>query len=110
MYDGIDLCPDTPAGAHVDAKGCPIESEVTHDGVVVLFEKSSFRLPFVPPALDNHGNVIVSLGELSKWLAAQAEERGVRIATETPAEIALSILAEVIKVRRGGEAASLSGH
>jgi len=35
---------------------------------------------------------------------------GLDIATETPAEIALSILAEVIKVRRGGEALSLSGH
>jgi xanthine dehydrogenase accessory factor len=35
---------------------------------------------------------------------------GLDIATETPAEIALSILAEVIKVRRGGNAASLSGH
>jgi len=35
---------------------------------------------------------------------------GLDIATETPAEIALSILAEVTKVRRGGKAASLSGH
>ena len=35
---------------------------------------------------------------------------GLDIATETPAEIALSILAEVVKVRRGGKAASLSGH
>jgi xanthine dehydrogenase accessory factor len=35
---------------------------------------------------------------------------GLDIATETPAEIALSILAEMIKVRRGGKAASLSGH
>jgi xanthine dehydrogenase accessory factor len=35
---------------------------------------------------------------------------GLDIATETPAEIALSILAEIIKVRRGGKAASLSGH
>jgi xanthine dehydrogenase accessory factor len=35
---------------------------------------------------------------------------GLDIATETPAEIALSILAEVVKVRRGGNAASLSGH
>jgi xanthine dehydrogenase accessory factor len=34
---------------------------------------------------------------------------GLDIATETPAEIALSIMAEVIKVRRGGKAASLSG-
>ena len=35
---------------------------------------------------------------------------GLDIATETPAEIALSILGEVIKVRRGGKAASLSDH
>ena len=35
---------------------------------------------------------------------------GLDIATETPAEIALSILGEIIKVRRGGKAASLSGH
>lgn len=35
---------------------------------------------------------------------------GLDIGTETPAEIALSILAEVVKVRRGGTAASLSGH
>jgi xanthine dehydrogenase accessory factor len=35
---------------------------------------------------------------------------GLDIATETPGEIALSILAEVVKVRRGGKAASLSGH
>ena len=35
---------------------------------------------------------------------------GLDIATETPPEIALSILAEIIKVRRGGKAASLSGH
>jgi xanthine dehydrogenase accessory factor len=34
---------------------------------------------------------------------------GLDIATETPAEIALSILGEIIKVRRGGKAASLSG-
>ena len=35
---------------------------------------------------------------------------GLDIATETPAEIALSILGEIIKVRRGGSAASLSRH
>lgn len=35
---------------------------------------------------------------------------GLDIATETPAEIALSILGEVVKIRRGGKAASLSGH
>jgi xanthine dehydrogenase accessory factor len=48
-------------------------------------------------------------------IAEEALERvyapiGLDIGTETPAEIALAVLAEVIKVRRGGKAASLSGH
>ena len=92
------------------AKGCPIESEVTHDDVVVLFEKSSFRLPFVPPALDNHGNVIVSLGELSKWLATQAEERGVLIATETPAQTPLLEDGKLLGVRTGDKGIDKHGN
>src|SRR5262249_43410160 len=48
------------------ARGCPIESEVSADDVYLLFERSAFRLPFTPPALQNHGNLIVSLGELTK--------------------------------------------
>src|SRR5947207_13976753 len=31
VYDGIDKCPGTPAGVHVDAKGCPVDSD--GDGV-----------------------------------------------------------------------------
>jgi electron-transferring-flavoprotein dehydrogenase len=93
-----------------EAKGCPIESPVTSDDVVVLFEKSSFRLPFVPPALDNHGNVIVSLGELSKWLAAQAEERGVLIATETPAQTPLLEDGRVLGVRTGDKGIDKHGN
>ncbi|MEY4070162.1 MAG: hypothetical protein RL721_776 [Candidatus Eisenbacteria bacterium] len=91
------------------AKGCPIESEVTHDDVVILFEGSSFRLPFVPPALDNHGNVVVSLGELSKWLGAQAEERGILIATETPAQTPLLEGTRVLGVRTGDKGVDKHG-
>ncbi|MFM8559799.1 MAG: NAD(P)/FAD-dependent oxidoreductase [bacterium] len=91
------------------AKGCPIESEVTHDDVVILFERSSFRLPFVPPALDNHGNVVVSLGELSKWLGAQAEERGILIATETPAQTPLLEGTRVLGVRTGDKGVDKHG-
>jgi electron-transferring-flavoprotein dehydrogenase len=83
------------------AKGCPIEAEVSGDDVYILFEKSQFRLPFVPPALHNHGNVIVSLGEMCKWLAAQAEERGVLIATETPAQTPLLEGSKLLGVRSG---------
>jgi electron-transferring-flavoprotein dehydrogenase len=92
------------------AKGCPIESEVTGDDVHILFEKSAFRLPFVPPALQNHGNQIVSLGELARWLAAQAEERGVLIATETPAQVPLVDGERVIGVRAGDKGIDKHGN
>ncbi len=91
------------------SKGCPIEAEVTGDDVYILFEQSSFRLPFVPPALHNHGNAIVSLGELSKWLAAQAEERGVLIATETPAQAPLLDGDKLLGVRTGDKGVDKHG-
>jgi len=92
------------------AKGCPIESEVTGDDVHILFEKSSFRLPFVPPALQNHGNVVVSLGELCKWLAGEAESRGVLIATETPAQSPLLEASRVRGVRTGDKGVDRHGN
>ncbi len=91
------------------AEGCPIEAEVSADDVYILSEKSSFRLPFVPPALNNHGNCIVSLGELCKWLAVQAEARGVLIATETPAQTPLLAERKVLGVRTGDKGVDRHG-
>lgn len=91
------------------AQGCPVESEVTHDDVLILTAGSQFRLPFVPPALDNHGNVIVSLGELSKWLAGVAESKGVLIATETPAASPLLDGQRVLGVRTGDKGVARDG-
>lgn len=59
-------------------KGAPLNTEVTEDRFVFLTEKSSFKLP-TPPQMHNDGNYIISLGELGKWLAAQAEALGVEI-------------------------------
>lgn len=44
-------------------------------------DKSSITIPsmFMPKSIDNHGNYIISLGELTEWLAEQAEELGVEI-------------------------------
>lgn len=91
------------------AKGCPLESEVTGDDVYILTEGGQFRLPLLPPALHNEGNFIVSLGELTKWLAAQAEERGVLIATETPAQAPLLEGQRVLGVRTGDKGVNRSG-
>jgi electron-transferring-flavoprotein dehydrogenase len=63
------------------AMGAPLNQPVTDDAYIFLGEKSSFRVPnlFLPPFADNHGNYIVSLGAVTKWLAEQAENLGVEI-------------------------------
>jgi electron-transferring-flavoprotein dehydrogenase len=55
--------------------GAPLNQPVTDDAYVFLGEKSGFRVPnmFLPPFAHNHGNYIVSLGAVTKWLAEQAE-------------------------------------
>ena len=44
-------------------------------------EKSKITVPhiFMPKSIDNHGNYIISLGQLCEWLAEQAEELGIEI-------------------------------
>ncbi|HVY90077.1 MAG TPA: electron transfer flavoprotein-ubiquinone oxidoreductase [Hyphomonadaceae bacterium] len=62
-------------------KGCPFETEVTHDHFLILGEGGSFGVPsfLLPPALKNHGMYIGSLGNVTRWMATQAEALGVDI-------------------------------
>ena len=59
-------------------KNAPLNTPVTSDRFVFLTKKSAFRLP-TPPQMNNHGNYIISLGNLCRWLAEQAEAIGVDI-------------------------------
>lgn len=59
-------------------KDAPLRTPATDDNFLFLTEKRAFRLP-TPPQMHNHGNYIVSLGNLCRWLAEQAEEAGVEI-------------------------------
>jgi electron-transferring-flavoprotein dehydrogenase len=59
------------------AQGCPVESPVTSDAVWFLTRGRRIALPIVPPPLRNHGNYVVSLGRLVRWLAQRAEQEGV---------------------------------
>ncbi len=63
------------------AQGAPLETEVTHDEVLFLTESKSIATPqwAIPSGLKNHGNYIVSLGNVVKWLGRQAEALGVEI-------------------------------
>jgi electron-transferring-flavoprotein dehydrogenase len=57
---------------------------VTHDRFSFLTASKAYRLP-TPPQMHNKGNVILSLGGLCRWLAAQAEALGVQIFPGFPA-------------------------
>ena len=59
----------------------PIKTKVTDDRFYFLGESSALRLPnfLMPPLMGNHGNYIVSLGNVCRWLATKAEALGVEI-------------------------------
>ncbi|MGR9503701.1 electron transfer flavoprotein-ubiquinone oxidoreductase [Rhizobium leguminosarum] len=59
----------------------PFKTKVTLDHFLLLGPAGSVRLPNVlmPPLMNNHGNYIVSLGLVCRWLATKAEELGVEI-------------------------------
>ncbi|OIR00838.1 electron transfer flavoprotein-ubiquinone oxidoreductase [mine drainage metagenome] len=60
------------------AKGAPLHTPATSDHFVYLTESKAIRLP-APPQMNNHGNYIVSLGNVVRWLGQQAEELGVEV-------------------------------
>jgi electron-transferring-flavoprotein dehydrogenase len=59
----------------------PIKTAVTDDRFYFLGHNGSLRLPniMMPPLMNNHGNYIVSLGSVCRWLATKAEALGVEI-------------------------------
>ncbi|QIG52513.1 electron transfer flavoprotein-ubiquinone oxidoreductase [Nordella sp. HKS 07] len=62
-------------------KGAPLNTLVNEDRFYVLGPQGSVRLPnfMMPPLMNNHGNYAVSLGNVCRWLAGQAEALGVEI-------------------------------
>ncbi|WP_234192045.1 MULTISPECIES: electron transfer flavoprotein-ubiquinone oxidoreductase [Pseudacidovorax] len=69
------------------AKGAPLNQPVTADTFLLMSETGATRVPnfMLPPNFHNEGNYIVSLGNVVRWLAAQAEELGVEIFPGFPA-------------------------
>lgn len=59
-------------------KGAPLTVEAKEDHFLFLTETGSRKLP-TPPQMNNHGNYIVSLGNVCRWLGEQAEEMGIEI-------------------------------
>ncbi|MEM6372679.1 MAG: electron transfer flavoprotein-ubiquinone oxidoreductase [Pseudomonadota bacterium] len=62
-------------------KGAPLNVAVKEDKFYMLGEAGQIRIPNapMPPLMNNHGNYIVSMGNVCRWMAEQAEELGVEI-------------------------------
>ena len=62
-------------------KGAPIKTEVKEDNFYMLGAEGSIRIPnfAMPPLMNNHGKYIVSMANVTRWMAKQAEAMGVEI-------------------------------
>ncbi|PZX16621.1 electron-transferring-flavoprotein dehydrogenase [Palleronia aestuarii] len=62
-------------------QGAPVSVAVKKDNFFFLGESGKMRIPnaVMPPLMNNHGNYIVSMGNVCRWLAEQAEALGVEI-------------------------------
>jgi electron-transferring-flavoprotein dehydrogenase len=59
-------------------KGAPLNTEAKEDQFLLLHEHGAVKMP-TPPQMNNHGNYIVSLGNVVRWLGEQAEELGAEV-------------------------------
>ncbi len=86
-----------------------LATPAAEDRFMFLTETKAFRLP-TPPQMHNHGNYVVSLGNVCRWLGAKAEALGVEIypgfaASETIIEdgVVKGVVAGVMGITRDGE-------
>jgi electron-transferring-flavoprotein dehydrogenase len=98
-----DLVPD------FKAKGAPIECEVREDNIYFLTPQKAWRFPIIPPPFRNHGNYIVSLSRLVKWMAELVEAEGIDVFTGFPGQSVLADGAGVIGVRTGDKGIGKNG-
>jgi electron-transferring-flavoprotein dehydrogenase len=86
----------------------PHYDEVAHESVYFLTETHAVRIP-APPTMRNHGNYIVSLSKLGRFLGAEAEAAGATILSETPATKLLVADGRVRGVRTGDRGRGRNG-
>jgi len=62
-------------------RGAPLNTAVTEDRFLFLTETSAASTPqwMLPDCFKNHGNYVISLGNVVRWLAQQAESLGIEI-------------------------------
>src|SRR5580698_6881888 len=93
-------------------KGAPVETAVKDDQFYFFTKSLAIRIPnfLFPPLMSNHGNYVISLGNLTRWLGQQAEALGVEIYPGFPAH-ELIVEAGVVKgVITGDLGVAKDGH
>jgi electron-transferring-flavoprotein dehydrogenase len=97
-----DLFPDTPL------EDLPVETVVKGESVYLLLKNAAIRSP-TPPQMKNHGNWVVSVSRLARWMAAQAEELGAYMLPETDAQKILVQDERVVGVLTGDKGRGREG-
>ena len=88
----------------------PLNVPVKKDKIFYFLKNMGIPVPpFVMPAMNNHGNYIISLGNLCRWLGEQAEQLGVEIFPGFPASKLLYENDKVVGVQTGDMGISENG-
>ena len=88
----------------------PLNVPVTKDKIFYLLKNIGIPVPpFVMPNLNNHGNYVISLGNLCRWLGEQAENLGVEVFPGFPASKLIFENDEVVGVQTGDMGVSEKG-
>src|SRR5947209_6849619 len=90
-------------------RGCPIEAPVGDDGFWYLTENMKIAAPILPPPLQNHGNYVISLGEMVRWMSGVVGEMGVDLFAEFAATRVLVDNGRVVGVRVGDKGIDKNG-
>jgi electron-transferring-flavoprotein dehydrogenase len=90
--------------------GAPLNTPVKKDKLKFLFKNLAFPIPaFVMPPMNNHGNYVLSLGNLCRWLGEHAESLGVEIFPGFPASKIVYENDSVIGIQTGDMGISIEG-
>ena len=96
------------SGRPEQLEALPSYGEVPGEGVYLLTRKRAVRIP-PPPTLRNHGNWIVSISQMCRYLAEQAEAGGTFVLPETSADRLLVEHGRVVGIRSGDKGRGKEG-
>src|SRR2546426_5547761 len=93
LEKGRELGAHQLSGAIMDPRGlrelvpgfeqsAPLDTPVTDDAAFFFTERRAWNFPITPPPLQNHGNYVISLNKLVKWLGGLVEKAGVNLFTQ----------------------------